>query len=516
MKKIPLVAKILIGFALGTAIGLVLAECCDLETRNRILPYVMPFGNVLVAMLKMVVYPIILFSLILGAASLPLKKSGRLGGAVLAWYFATSAFATVFGVALAYLLNPSMSMAESVAAGYVDSVKGMSTVSTEAGTFGTFFVNLFQNPFQSLANGQFLPIIVFAIAFGLCARAVLDASENDAKATRAVETLLGALDGAQRASFKMIDCVIHYFPVGVFALSVVNFGTNGVLLFGPYARITLCVVIGVLSMILVVYPLAVFLFCRENPYEVLLRIREPILAAFVTRSSAAALPVSFRAMDALHVDRKLSGFSLPMGATVNMDGVCVHLPVFVILAANMYGHQLGVLQIGTLCLSIIFASVGAGGIPGGSVFLLFMVLENMGLPSEQVTMTVALCLGINPMLDMFETCCNVTGDNICTYIVAKKSGLVMLGMFNAAARIVLADGKVDIAETERLLKLVGPYAKKGDANAVKLEKLLKDVRADGVITPDESNVVAGLLELLSARFEDLKATIPGACDGRGL
>ena len=509
MKKIPLVGKILIGFVLGTGVGLCLAEFCDLGTRSRILPYVMPFGNVLIAMLKMVVYPIILFSLIFGAASLPLKRSGRLGGAVLVWYFATSVFATVFGVAMAYLLNPSMSMAESVAAGYVDSVKGMSAVSTEAGAFGTFFVNLFQNPFQSLANGQFLPIIVFAIAFGLCARAVLDASGNDAKATKAVETLLGALDGAQRVSFKMIDCVIHYFPIGVFALSVVNFGTNGTLLFGPYARITLSVVIGVLSMILVVYPLAMFVFCRENPYRVLLRLREPILTAFVTRSSAATLPVSFRAMDALHVDRKLSSFSLPMGATVNMDGVCVHLPVFVILAANMYGHQLGLLQLGTLCLSIIFASVGAGGIPGGSVFLLFMVLESMGLPAEQVTMIVALCLGINPILDMFETCCNVTGDNVCTYIVARKSGLVMYGEFSAAARIVLADGKVDLWETERLLKLVEPYAKKGDADAVKLENLLKDVRADGVITPDESNVVAGLLELLSARFDDLRNSIPG-------
>lgn len=510
MKKIPLVGKILIGFVLGTGIGLFLAECCDLATTNKILPYVMPFGNVLVAMLKMVVYPIILFSLILGAASLPLKRSGRLGGAVLAWYFATSVFATVFGVAMAYLLNPSMSMAESVAAGYVESVKSISTVSSDAGAFGTFFVNLFQNPFASLANGQFLPIIVFAIAFGLCARAVLDASGDDAKAAKAVETLLGALDGAQRVSFKMIDCVIHYFPIGVFALSVVNFGTNGVLLFGPYARITLCVVIGVLSMILVIYPLAVFLFCRESPYRVLLRLREPILTAFVTRSSAATLPVSFRAMDDLHVDRKLSSFSLPMGATINMDGVCVHLPVFVILAANMYGHQLGLLQLGTLCLSIIFASVGAGGIPGGSVFLLFMVLESMGLPTEQVTMIVALCLGINPILDMFETCCNVTGDNVCTYIVAKKSGLVMYGEFSAAANIVLADGKVDFEETERLLKLVEPYARRGDADAVKLEKLLKDVRADGVITPDESNVVAGLLELLSVRFETLRDSIPRA------
>ena len=110
-----------------------------------------------------------------------------------------------------------------------------------------------------------------------------------------------------------------------------------------------------------------------------------------------------------------------------MDGVCVHLPVFVILAANMFDIHLGVGQVLFLVVSIMFASVGAGGVPGGSVFLLFMVLENMGLSAEQVSMIVALALGINPVLDMFETCCNVTGDNVCTYIVAKRNGLIERG-----------------------------------------------------------------------------------------
>lgn len=421
--KIPLIGKIFIGFVLGTTLGLVLSECCAPETTAKILPWVAPFGNVLVAMLKMVVYPIILFSLILGAASLPLKKFGKVGGMVLVWYFATSVFATVFGVALAYMMNPSMANASQAAGSNIDAVAKMST-SGGSGSFGAFVTGLFQNPFAALANGQFLPIIVFSIGFGLCARWLLDSSETGGQTRKAVEAAVLVCDGAQKISFKLIDCVIHYFPIGVFALSVVNFAENGVLLFGPYAKITLCVVVGVVSMILFVYPVALAVFCRENPYRVLMRMREPIITAFVTRSSAATLPVSFKSADALGVDRKLSSFSLPMGATVNMDGVCVHLPVFVILAANMFGHELGVLQIATLCVSIVFASVGAGGIPGGSVFLLFMVLENMGLPADQVALVVALCLGINPILDMFETCCNVTGDNVCTYIVARKSGLV--------------------------------------------------------------------------------------------
>ena len=426
MKKFPLVARILVGFVLGTVLGLVLSECCAPETSKKIVAFVAPFGNVLVAMLKTVVYPIILFSLITGAASLPLRSSGRVGGTVIAWYTATSLFATVFGVGMAYLMNPSMQGADQVASSYMQGAQKIAGGGS-SGSLADFLVGLFQNPFAALANGQFLPIIVFSIAFGLAARYLLDKADTDAKTAKAVRTMLECIDGAQKVAFKLIDCVILYFPIGVFALSVTNFAENGTLLFGPYLRITVCVMVGVAAMILVVYPLVLALFCRENPYVVLLRLRQPIVTAFVTRSSAATLPVSFKAMDEMGVDRSISSFSLPMGATINMDGVCVHLPVFVILAANMFGHQLSAFAIGTLCLSIMFASVGAGGIPGGSVFLLFMVLENMGLPADQVAMVVALCLGINPILDMFETCCNVTGDNVCTYIVAKTNGYVKRG-----------------------------------------------------------------------------------------
>lgn len=420
--KIPLVWRILAGFVIGMACGLGLAKFADADSAAGIVGFVEPFGSVLVSMLKMVVYPIILFSLVLGAASLPLKKSGRVGGTVMAWYFATSLLATVFGVALASLLNPSMAKAAEVAGKYLDSANAMAG-NKGAATLGDFFVGLFQNPFAALANGQFLPIIVFSILFGLATRYLLDSLPSGDRSSRSVEALIQVCDGAQKVSFKLIDWVMLYFPFGVFALTFANFARHGTLLFGPYLRIVSCVMVGVVAMILVAYPLAIALICRENPYKVLARLRQPIVTAFVTRSSAATLPVSFAAMDELGVDRSLSGFSLPLGATINMDGVCIHLPVFVILAANMFGLELDMLQTGTLVISIMFASVGAGGVPGGSVFLLFMVLENMGLSGEQVAMIVALALGINPILDMFETCCNVAGDNVCTYIVARRNGL---------------------------------------------------------------------------------------------
>lgn len=418
--RFPLVWRILAGFLLGIALGLA-ASRLPAETLGRVLPFVSPFGAVLVSMLKMVVYPIIFFSLVLGAASMPLRSSGRIGGTVLAWYFATSLFATVFGVALAFLLDPSMAAAAETAGRYMDGVKAM-TAGAGAGGFGAFLTGLFQNPFAALAEGRFLPIIVFAILFGLAARALVDAG---GKSRASVEAMLQACDGVQQAAFKLIDWVMAYFPFGVFALTFCNFAENGTLLFGPYLRIVGCVLAGVAAMILVVYPLALFLLCRENPWRILARLRQPLLTAFVTRSSAATLPVSFRAMDGLGVSRSLSSFSLPLGATVNMDGVCVHLPVFVILAANMFGVSLSAGQLAVLVVSVMFASVGAGGIPGGSVFLLFMVLENLGLAPDQVATVVALALGINPVLDMFETCCNVAGDNVCTYLVAKRAKLVL-------------------------------------------------------------------------------------------
>ena len=418
MSRNALVIRILIGFVAGILAGVGLSEFCAPGLRGNVVSWVEPFGSVLVAMLKTVVYPIILFSLIYGAASMPLRKSGRVGGLVMVWYFATSLFATFFGVALAWLMNPSIADGGSVAEGFREGAKKVIEGGGAGRSFGDFLIGMFQNPFEALSQGNFLSIIIFAIAFGLAARCIVDSEGESAPAVR---KMLSTVDGAQHVMFKLIDWVMLYFPIGVFALTTANFAKNGTLLFGPYLRITLCVAVGVLSMMFIVYPLAVALFCRENPFRVLRGIRPAMLTAFVTRSSAATLPVSFKSMDDLGVPRSLSSFSLPMGATVNMDGVCIHLLVFVILAANMFGLEMGVMQIATLCLSIMFASVGAGGIPGGSVFLLFMVLEGMGLEPDQVATVVALAVGINPILDMFETSCNVAGDNVCTYIVSRMT-----------------------------------------------------------------------------------------------
>jgi Na+/H+-dicarboxylate symporter len=178
-------------------------------------------------------------------------------------------------------------------------------------------------------------------------------------------------------------------------------------------------------MIFVVYPVLLWAVTRQNPMSVLRRIKEPMIMAFITRSSAATLPVSIKtAEEELGIRNELAGFSLPLGATINMDGVCVHLPMFAVLAANMFDIKLTVGSLVILVITTVLSSIGAGGVPGGSLMLLFIILETMGLSGQQVAVIVALALGINPILDMFETTNNITGDLICSYAVATREGLI--------------------------------------------------------------------------------------------
>ena len=422
--RIPLFTRILCAFALGIGCGIAMYYFRDQAWTAKTVNVIMPFGSVLVSMLKMVVIPIIFFSLIDGVSSLSIKQFGKLGVNVIVWYFLTSLFAAVFGCFLAKWLSPTMSKATEVPQEFIAQLSKMRTGGAGGVTsLGDFITSLFANPFEALAGGMFLPVIVFALLFGIAARCVVDA-QSDSK-EHPMEQMLELCRSVLKACFKIIDWVLEYFPIGIFALTTVNFARYGTDLFGPYVRIIGCVVTGVVLMILVIYPILIFLFTRKNPYVVLWKCREPILTAFLTRSSSATLPVSFRTADhVLHIKRELSSFSLPLGATINMDGVCVHLPVFAILAANMFDIKMTFATLLMLVISITFAAVGAGGIPGGSVFLLFMVLANMGLTDAQTMLIAALALGINPVLDMFETACNVAGDNVCNYIIAKRNNML--------------------------------------------------------------------------------------------
>ena len=421
LRKIPLIYWNIAAFIGGCLLGLLLY---DSECSKNVIEILSPFGGILVNMLKMIVIPIIFFSLIYGSASLPTSTFGKMGMGVFCWYLGTSIYAAVFGTAGAFIFNPDMQIS-GISTELLNQAKSMQASSAQMGNpFVNLLYSLFANPFKSLADGNFLPVIVFSIMFGLAARIVMDTAKDE-RTAKSLQLMLDVVDGCQKAVAKIIEWIMLYFPIGIFALTCCCFATFGSGLFKSYLQVAGCVIICILTMLLICYPLFILIFCRVNPYPILWMLREPILTAFVTRSSAATLPVSLRtSLDKLKVRRELSSFTLSLGATVNMDGVCIHLPVFAVLAANMFGIEMSISQILLMVLCVVFASIGAGGVPGGSIFLLFMVLANLNLTAEQTGIIVALALGINPILDMFETACNVAGDNIGTYVVGKRLKMI--------------------------------------------------------------------------------------------
>lgn len=425
-----LLARLLAGFGIGSAVGIAL-WFISVQSGNPVAesaaPYISPFGTILISMLKMIVIPVIFFSLITGAASLPIKRFGKIGMKVIGWYLLCSLLAAILGTLLALLINPG---SQSNLAGWqkIIAVLGNQTekvadTAAEQGGFGIILLNLFQNPFEALANNNFLAIITFSILLGIAIRIILESRDHPEE--HALNLLVRLTEAARDAIFKIVEWILEYSPIGVLALSITNFGLYGPNIAGPYVSVTLGVVAGILTMMFIIYPILLFLISRQNPYRILKNMDEAIITAFITRSSAATLPVSLHTVqEKLHVRSELAAFSLPLGATINMDGVCVHLPMFAVLAANMFGIQLTVSSLFILVMTTVLASIGAGGVPGGSIMLLFIILQTMGLDSSQTAIIAALAMGINPILDMFETANNVTGDMVCTYTVAQHEKLI--------------------------------------------------------------------------------------------
>ena len=250
--RIPLIYLNLGAFVIGCAGGLLLYWLGGilgedfLSTATNILA---PFGNILVNMLKMIVMPIIFCTIICGAASLPLKTFGKMGLGVCAWYFFTSLFAAVFGCIISVLFNPSLSVApekmvdESLMSRAGEMAEKAATTSGSKAFLDVIY-SLFSNPFEALANGQFLPVIVFAILFGLAARMVLDlASEkDDLRTVQQINSMLDLFEAFQKTIFKIVDWVLKYFPVGVFALTAFCFAKFGVALFQSYLQVAGCVI----------------------------------------------------------------------------------------------------------------------------------------------------------------------------------------------------------------------------------------------------------------------------------
>jgi len=429
--KSSLILRIIICLFIGAAIGVIfwyISEKTNSKIPEQITIAISPFGDVLVNMLKMIVVPIIFFSLIVGAASLPIKKFGRVGLKTIGWYIFCSLLAAIVGVAISLTVNPGagtqLSQWQEKATQFNEEASNMIGKVGTQGTFRELILDMFKNPFEALADGKYLSIIVFSIMFGLAIRICIENSKDE-KQIKNLERIEDIFKACRDIMTKVVDWILEYSPIGVLVLSIVNFYSFGPSIARHYVSIMLGIILGILIMVFVVYSILLFVITGQNPLSVFRRIKEAMIMAFTTRSSAATLPVSIKtATEELKIHSELAGFSLPLGATINMDGVCVHLPMFAVLAANLFGIDLTAGKLILLVITTVMASIGAGGVPGGSLMLMLIILETLGLSGQQIIIVVALALGINPILDMFETMNNITGDLVCTYAVAHNEGLL--------------------------------------------------------------------------------------------
>ena len=391
-RKLSLTAKIFISLVLGVVVGWALQG-----NPHIAVDYIKPFGTIYLNLIKMVVVPVVLLSIMQGIVSLQdVRKVGAIGARTVAFYMCTTALAVTLGLLFANLLN--------VGGGYVIATEGLAYEAKEAPSFIDTLVNIFpSNFFKPLAEANMLQVIVTAILFGF---GIILAGEKG-KAAEAV------VNSCAEVSFKVMDMIIRLSPIGVFALICPVVAQNGLAVLLPLLKVILVAYVGYLCHMVVVYSASVKAFAGMSPLTFFKGMSRPILFAFSSASSVGTLPFNMEATQALGARREVASFVLPLGATINMDGTAIYQGVCAIFIAQIFGIGLSIPQQLTIILTATLASIGTAGVPGSGMIMLAMVLQSVGLPVEGI----ALVAGIDRILDMGRTVVNITGDAACTICV---------------------------------------------------------------------------------------------------
>ena len=374
-------------------------------------------GRLFLAMIKMVVVPLVFFSLILGIASLgDFRKLGRMGGQTLLFFTLTTVAALVIGLTLTNIVQPGALLSETDRAMLLGSfdASGVTSAAAKAPSLTDQIVGIVPtNPFAALANAEMLQVIFFATMIGVAFTLM-----EGRKARLAVDMC----DAMNDAMVLLVHIAMKLAPVGVAALLFQVVGTTGLSVLLALAAYGAVVLAGLLTHICLVYFPVVRFGGRLGFLEFLSAIRAALVLAFSTSSSSATLPVTMRSVeDNLSVSNEVASFVLPIGATVNMDGTALYQGVAAIFIAQIYGIALGSVEQATIVVSATMASIGAAGVPGAGMLTLAMVLAAVGVPVQGV----ALVIGVDRVLDMFRTTTNVIGDCTATVLVARLQGEVL-------------------------------------------------------------------------------------------
>jgi Na+/H+-dicarboxylate symporter len=370
-----------------------------------------PIGTIFIRLLSFLAIPLVIATLIVGAASLnDVKRLGKIGFRTLALYITTTVIAITIGLGTANIIAPGTRVSEDAKMRLMADYD-KSKVTLDGGETGIdivdFFVNIVpKNPLNAIAEGRMLQIVFFAVFFGITITFI-----NRKKAI----PLLDFFEGVSEVMIKMVGFIMLIAPYGVFALIAATVADFGYSILSTLIWYMFAVIFALLLHTFVVYPLIVKIFGRMSPGRFFKGMRNAQAIGFSTSSSAATLPVTFDCVEnKLKIPKEISGFVLPLGATINMDGTALYQGVAAIFIAQVYGIDLGLVGQLTIVITAVLASIGTAPVPGVGIIMLVLILQSVNIPPEGI----ALILGVDRILDMMRTVTNVTGDAAVTVAVA--------------------------------------------------------------------------------------------------
>lgn len=403
MKKLGLTSKILIGLFLGMVFGLIISKMPSSYMKDTLIldGVINIIGSGFTKAIKMMVVPLVFVSLVCGVSAMEdIKKLGRIGFKTMGFYLITTAIAICTSLVLGVLLKPGAGLD-------LGSVATQTTTMSENQSLTEIILNIIpSNPIEAFAKGEMLQIIFFAMLTGISMSLVGDKAKPVKK----------VFESANEICMKMVGVIMSFAPFGVFALIANTFATVGTQAIGSLIKYILIVLIGMLIHVLVVYGGALKIFTKFSLRDFIKRFTKVAAVTFSTASSNASVPVSLELMEEMGVSKSIRSFTIPMGATINMDGTAIMQGVAALFIAQVYGVQLSINDMITIVLTATLASVGTAGVPGVGMIMLSMVLQSVGLPLEGI----GLIMGVERIIDMFRTTVNVMGDNTCTLVVASS------------------------------------------------------------------------------------------------
>ncbi len=370
-------------------------------------------GQVFLNAIKMLVVPLVFVSITLGVARMgDTAKLGRIGAKTIAYYMSTTAFAIVIGLLIANIIDPGVGLDMS-------NLYFAETTATDTSlSFTDTFINMVpSNVFQAFYNGDMLQIIFFAVFFGI---AITSLGEK-------VQKLHIILEELNEIFLKMLMLLMNFAPIAVFSLIITTFATLGIDAIIPVFSYVFTAIFAMFLQVIVVYTFILVVFGKVNPKKFFMKLRPAMSFAFTTASSAGTLPVTKHCIEEeIGVDSEISSFVLPIGATINMDGTAIMQGAAVVFIAQAVGVDLTAADYITVILTATLASIGTAGVPGSGVVMLSMVITQVGLPIE----AIGVIMGVDRLVDMFRTTVNITGDAICSTVIARSENAIDDEVFN--------------------------------------------------------------------------------------